>query len=88
MLSGRVNPSAFYLMMELVLLQSKAGQLWALDAWLTLKVRLLDFYPQYIKMSYYIKRFLQSNTKMNQECHNATNNHRLERAYLLVLLMK
>ena len=60
MLAGRVNPSAFYLMMELVLLQSKAGQLWGLDAWLKLKVRLLAFYPRYIKTSYYTKHFLQS----------------------------
>lgn len=60
MLAGRVNPSAFYLMMELVLLQSKAGQLWGLDAVLSTKARLLPVYPSYIKASYYSKQFLQS----------------------------
>ena len=60
MLAGRVNPSAFYLMMELVLLQSKAGNLWGLDPWLSTKSRLLPTYPGYIKLLYHSKQFLQS----------------------------
>lgn len=60
MLAGRVNPSAFYLMMEIVLLQSKAGNLWGLDPWLSTKARLLATYPSYIKAQYYYKQFLQS----------------------------
>jgi len=60
MLAGRVNPSAFYIMMELVLLQSKAGQLWGLDTWLSQKTRLLPIYPTLIKIQFYGKKFLQS----------------------------
>lgn len=60
MLAGRVNPSAFYLMMELVLLQSKAGLLWGLDAWLSTRYRLLPIYPTLIKIQFYSKHFLQS----------------------------
>lgn len=60
MLAGRVNPSAFYLMMEIVLLQSKAGNLWGLDPWLSTKARLLAIYPRYIKAQYYYKQFSQS----------------------------
>ena len=60
MLAGRVNPSAFYLMMELVLLQSKAGNLWGLDSWLSNKARLFTTYPSYVKFQFYYKQFLQS----------------------------
>lgn len=60
MLAGRVNPSAFYLIIELVLLQSKAGQLWGIDQWLSRRFRILPVYPRYIKTRYHIKQKLQS----------------------------
>ena len=59
MLVGKVNPSAFYLMMELVLLQSNAGLIWGVDAWLNQKWRLLPTYPLYSRYKYYYNSFTQ-----------------------------
>lgn len=60
MLAGSVNPSAFYLIIEMVLLQSRAGQFWGLDWWFSQKFRLLSIYPSYVRFRYNIKKMLKS----------------------------
>ncbi len=60
MFAGRVNPSAFYLIIQMVLLQSKAGQFWGLDPWLSRRSRLLPIYPSYLRFSYNLKKRLNS----------------------------
>ena len=59
MLAGRVNPSAFYLMMQLVLLRSNAGLIFGIDIWLNRKWRLLPTYPLYSRYKYYFNFFTQ-----------------------------